>query len=92
LRLKRSTKNKLAERLQQRKRNLRIIVQTAFFLSAKPAQTALPVRRRLVGVGYFGEEMKNSFDAIPGGEEICFVSAPSAGPWSTKEKLENCEF
>jgi len=46
----------------------------------------------LVGVGYFGEEMKNSFDGMPGGEEICFVSAPSAGPWSTKEKLENCEF
>jgi hypothetical protein len=61
-------------------------------LSANLALTPLSVRRRLVGVGYFGEEMKNSFDGMPGGEEICFVSAPSAGPWSTKEKLENCEF
>ena len=33
--------------------------------------------------------LKNGFNTMPDGEEIYFISTPSAGLWSTAEKLEN---
>ena len=52
-----------------------------------------------VGFGYadLGEtlrrynpaELKSGFNTMPDGEEIYFISTPSAGLWSTAEKLEN---
>ncbi|MDD3589287.1 MAG: lactate racemase domain-containing protein [Thermoguttaceae bacterium] len=41
---------------------------------------------------YNPETMKNGFNTMPDGEEVYFISTPSAGLWSTKEKLENREF
>ena len=41
---------------------------------------------------YNPETMKNGFNVMPDGEEVYFISTPSAGLWSTKEKLENREF
>ena len=52
-----------------------------------------------VGFGYadLGEtlwrydqaKLKSGFNTMPDGEEIYFISTPSAGLWSTAEKLEN---
>ena len=36
---------------------------------------------------YNPEKMKNGFNTMPDGEEVYFISTPSAGLWSTKEKL-----
>jgi nickel-dependent lactate racemase len=36
---------------------------------------------------YNPEKMKNGFNIMPDGEEVYFISTPSAGLWSTKEKL-----
>ncbi len=41
---------------------------------------------------YNPETVKHGFNVMPDGEEIYFISAPSAGLWSTREKLENREF
>ena len=41
---------------------------------------------------YNPETMKNGFNTMPDGEVVYFISTPSAGLWSTKEKLENREF
>ena len=32
--------------------------------------------------------MKNGFNTMPNGEEVYYISTPSAGLWATKEKLE----
>jgi nickel-dependent lactate racemase len=37
---------------------------------------------------YNPEKMKNGFNKMPDGEEVYFISTPSAGLWSTTEKLE----
>ena len=36
---------------------------------------------------YNPEKMKNGFNIMPDGEEVYFISTPSAGLWSTNEKL-----
>jgi nickel-dependent lactate racemase len=36
---------------------------------------------------YNPEKMKNGFNVMPDGEKIYFISTPSAGLWSTEEKL-----
>jgi nickel-dependent lactate racemase len=36
---------------------------------------------------YNPAKMKNGFNTMPDGEEVYFISTPSAGLWSTKEKL-----
>lgn len=36
---------------------------------------------------YNPDKLKNGFNTMPDGEEIYFISTPSAGLWSTKEKL-----
>lgn len=36
---------------------------------------------------YNPETMKNGFNVMPDGEEVYFISTPSAGLWSTEEKL-----
>lgn len=36
---------------------------------------------------YNPEKLKNGFNTMPDGEEIYFISTPSAGLWTTKEKL-----
>jgi len=36
---------------------------------------------------YNPEKLKNGFNTLPNGEEIYFISTPSAGLWTTKEKL-----
>lgn len=36
---------------------------------------------------YDPAKMKNGFNTMPDGEEVYFISTPSAGLWSTKEKL-----
>ena len=36
---------------------------------------------------YNPEKMHNGFNTMPDGEEVYFISTPSAGLWSTKEKL-----
>ncbi len=36
---------------------------------------------------YNPEKMKNGFNTMPDGEEVYFISTPSAGLWSTREKL-----
>ena len=36
---------------------------------------------------YNPEKMKNGFNTMPDGEEVYFISTPSAGLWSTQEKL-----
>lgn len=36
-------------------------------------------------------KLKNGFNTMPDGEEIYFISTPSAGLWMTKEKLERAQ-
>lgn len=36
---------------------------------------------------YNPEKMKNGFNTMPDGEEVYFISTPSAGLWTTEEKL-----
>jgi hypothetical protein len=36
---------------------------------------------------YSPDQMKEGWNTLPDGEEIFFISTPSAGLWSTKEKL-----
>lgn len=36
---------------------------------------------------YSPPDLKNGFNTLPDGEEIFFISTPSAGLWTTKEKL-----
>lgn len=36
---------------------------------------------------YNPDKMKNGFNTMPDGEEVYFISTPSAGLWSTEEKL-----
>ena len=38
---------------------------------------------------YNPEKLKNGFNTMPDGEEIYFISTPSAGLWSTAEKIQN---
>lgn len=38
---------------------------------------------------YNPEQLSNGFNTLPDGEEIYFISTPSAGLWSTQEKLAN---
>jgi nickel-dependent lactate racemase len=38
---------------------------------------------------YNPEKLENGYNTLPGGEEIFFISTPSAGLWTTKEKLNN---
>ncbi len=38
---------------------------------------------------YDPAKLKSGFNTMPDGEEIYFISTPSAGLWSTAEKLEN---
>jgi nickel-dependent lactate racemase len=38
---------------------------------------------------YEPQKMKNGFNMMPDGEEVYFISTPSAGLWTTKEKLYN---
>ena len=40
---------------------------------------------------YDPAKLQNGFNTMPDGEEIYFISTPSAGLWSTKEKLERDE-
>jgi nickel-dependent lactate racemase len=40
-------------------------------------------------IRYDPAKMKNGFNTLPDGEEVYFISTPSAGLWSTAEKLEN---
>jgi hypothetical protein len=37
---------------------------------------------------YPADQMKNGYNTLPGGEEVYYISTPSAGLWSTREKLE----
>ncbi|MGN1359310.1 MAG: lactate racemase domain-containing protein [Kiritimatiellia bacterium] len=37
---------------------------------------------------YNPSTMKNGFNVMPDGEEVYYISTPSAGLWSTREKLE----
>ncbi|MBR0224794.1 MAG: DUF2088 domain-containing protein [Thermoguttaceae bacterium] len=41
---------------------------------------------------YDPAKMKNGFNVMPDGEEVYYISTPSAGLWTTKEKLENRAF
>lgn len=36
---------------------------------------------------YTPDKLKNGFNTLPNGEEVFFISTPSAGLWTTKEKL-----
>ncbi|HBK32863.1 MAG TPA: hypothetical protein DDZ78_14770, partial [Porphyromonadaceae bacterium] len=36
---------------------------------------------------YSPDKLQNGFNTLPNGEEIYFISTPSAGLWTTKEKL-----
>ena len=36
---------------------------------------------------YDPAKMKNGFNTMPDGEEVYFISTPSAGLWTTAEKL-----
>lgn len=38
---------------------------------------------------YDPAKMKNGFNTMPDGEEVYFISTPSAGLWTTKEKLRS---
>ncbi len=40
---------------------------------------------------YNPETMKEGWNTMPDGEEVFFISTPSAGLWSTREKLHNRE-
>ena len=37
---------------------------------------------------YDPKTMKNGFNVMPDGEEVYYIATPSAGLWSTKEKLD----
>ena len=37
---------------------------------------------------YDPKKMKNGFNVMPDGEEVYYIATPSAGLWSTKEKLD----
>jgi hypothetical protein len=37
---------------------------------------------------YDPARMRNGFNVMPDGEEVFYINTPSAGLWSTKEKLE----
>ncbi len=39
---------------------------------------------------YDPAKMKTGFNTMPDGEEVYYISTPSAGLWSTKEKIEAC--
>ncbi|HNY42274.1 MAG TPA: hypothetical protein PKJ41_17855, partial [Bryobacteraceae bacterium] len=36
---------------------------------------------------YSPDKLKNGFNTLPDGEEVYFIRTPSAGLWTTKEKL-----
>ena len=38
---------------------------------------------------YNPEHMRNGFNTMPDGEEVYFISTPSAGLWSTAEKIQH---
>jgi nickel-dependent lactate racemase len=38
---------------------------------------------------YSPDKLKNGFNRLPNGEEIYFISTPSAGLWTVKDKLNN---
>lgn len=38
---------------------------------------------------YDPAKMKNGFNTLPDGEEVYYIATPSAGLWSTREKLED---
>jgi len=38
---------------------------------------------------YPADRLRNGFNVLPNGEEIYFISTPSAGLWTTKEKLNS---
>ncbi|MDD2612882.1 MAG: D-mannonate epimerase, partial [Bacteroidales bacterium] len=38
---------------------------------------------------YHPETMKDGFNTMPDGEEVYFISTPSAGLWTTKDKLNS---
>jgi nickel-dependent lactate racemase len=38
---------------------------------------------------YTPDKLKNGFNTLPNGEEVFFISTPSAGLWTTKEKLNS---
>jgi hypothetical protein len=38
---------------------------------------------------YAPERMQEGWNTMPDGEEVFYISTPSAGLWSTKQKLEN---
>jgi hypothetical protein len=38
---------------------------------------------------YAPERMKEGWNTMPDGEEVFYISTPSAGLWSTKAKLDN---
>jgi len=38
---------------------------------------------------YDPEKMKNGWNTMPDGEEVFYISTPSAGLWATEEKLNN---
>lgn len=38
---------------------------------------------------YNPEKMKNGFNTMPDGEEVYFISTPSAGLWSVAEKINH---
>jgi hypothetical protein len=40
---------------------------------------------------YNPEKMKNGFNTMPDGEEVYFINTPSAGLWTTREKLYDRE-
>jgi nickel-dependent lactate racemase len=40
---------------------------------------------------YNPEKMKNGFNTMPDGEEVYYINTPSAGLWTTKEKLYDRE-
>lgn len=41
---------------------------------------------------YNPDNLKTGYNKLPDGEEIFFISTPSAGLWTTKERLENRRF
>ena len=41
---------------------------------------------------YNPETLKTGWNTMDGGEEVFFISTPSAGLWTTREKLENKRF
>jgi nickel-dependent lactate racemase len=41
---------------------------------------------------YNPEKMKTGWNTLPDGEEVFFISTPSAGLWTTKEKLQSKKF